>query len=473
VQLDFDLHGGPLKPTEPKILTVSELTRRVRGLLESGIGETWVEGEISNLRRQASGHQYFTLKDALSQLSCVLFKRSATSLRDVCLADGQSVQIFGEISVYEARGQYQMIVRTVQNRGEGALQARFEALKRQLAAEGLFAEERKRALPRFPRRVGLVTSPSGAAVRDFLNVLHRRDPGIAVLISPVRVQGRGASAEIVRAIEELGHPEIHGLPPVDVIVLTRGGGSIEDLWEFNEEQVARAIAASPVPVVSAIGHEIDFTIADFAADLRAPTPSAAAELLASDRMEALARLRQSAQRITRACRSRLELARVRLRALQQSSALREPARRLQELRQSLDRAAGALSQGPSRALESRGQRLARSQSRLDAQSPGQAIRETRLRCQMFQQRLGEPIQRHRIALQAKLDRCSGILASLSPEATLVRGFTITTDAKGNPLTSVKKICKGMTLRTRFADGETESEVGSRKSDVRSAQKTTP
>lgn len=458
MQLDFDLHGGPPKPTEPKILTVSELTRRVRGLLETGIGETWVEGEISNLRRQSSGHQYFTLKDATSQLSCVMFKRAAASLRDVRLDDGQSVQIFGEISVYEARGQYQLIVRTVQNRGEGALQARFEALKRELAAEGLFAEERKRVLPRFPRRIGLVTSPSGAAVRDFLNVLHRRDPGIAVVINPVRVQGRGASAEIARAIEEFGQPEVYGLPPVDVIVLTRGGGSIEDLWEFNEERVARAIVASPVPVVSAIGHEIDFTIADFAADLRAATPSAAAELLAADRMEALARLRQSAGRITRAARSRLDLVRMRIHALNQSSALREPARRLQDLRQSLDRAASVLAQGPARALEPSRQLLARCRARLDAQSPGRAIRETRLRCQMFQQRLGEPVHRQRTALQAKLDRFSGILASLSPEATLVRGFTITTDAEGNPLTSVRKIRPGMVLRTRFSDGETESKV---------------
>ncbi len=458
MQLDFDLHRGPPLPTEPKILSVSELTRRVRGLLEDGIGEAWVEGEISNLRRQASGHQYFTLKDASSQLSCVMFKRSAATLRDLRLADGQSVQVFGGISVYEARGQYQMIVRVVQNRGEGVLQARFEALKRQLADEGLFATEKKRALPRFPRRVGVVTSPTGAAIRDFLQVLHRRDPGIAVLINPVRVQGRGAAAEIARAIEELGRAESFGLPPVDIIVLTRGGGSIEDLWEFNEEIVARAIAGSPVPVVSAIGHEIDFTIADFAADLRAPTPSAAAELLAADRTEILSRLGQSAARLTRACRTRLDLTGLQVNALSQASALREPARRLLDLRQSLDRASAVLAQGPSRVIEPSRQRLSRCQARLDAQFPGRALREARLRCEMIQQRLGEPVQRQRIAQQARLDRLSGILASLSPEATLVRGFTITTDREGNPLTSAKKITPGMLIRTRFSNGETVSEV---------------
>ena len=205
------------------------------------------------------------------------------ALHRIQLADGQCVQVLGLISVYEPRGQYQMIVRLVQARGAGTLQAKFEALKRKLAAEGLFESARKRPLPRFPRRLGLVTSPTGAAIRDFLKVLHRRQPGIEILIYPVRVQGRGASLEIARAIREFGDRSRGRLPAVDVIVITRGGGSIEDLWEFNEEIVARAIAASPVPVLSAIGHEIDFTIADFVADLRAPTPSAAAEILAADR----------------------------------------------------------------------------------------------------------------------------------------------------------------------------------------------
>ena len=456
MQLDFDLHRGPQSPAAPKIHSVSEITRRVRDLLESGIGEAWVEGEISNLRKQASGHQYFTLKDASSQLPCVLFSGAAAGLRGLKLTDGKSVQVFGQLSVYEPRGQYQMIVRLVQDRGEGALQAKFEALKRKLAAEGLFDVEKKRPLPRFPRRIGLVTSPTGAAIRDFLNVLHRRHPGIEVFINPVRVQGKGAAAEIARAIREFGEPEKHGLPAMDVLVVTRGGGSIEDLWEFNEEIVARAIAASPVPVVSAIGHEIDFTIADFAADLRAATPSAAAEILSADRAEILARLHQDAARISRACRSRLDLAQARLKAMAQSAMLREPARRVLEMRQTLDRAAEALSQAADLAMERKKNTLGQTSSRLAARFPAHAIRESRLRCDMIGRRIGEPVRRDLTARRARLDRASGILGSLSPEATLSRGFTITMDDEGKPLTSAGQAITGRKLRTRFHDGEVES-----------------
>ncbi|HEY5743525.1 MAG TPA: exodeoxyribonuclease VII large subunit, partial [Terrimicrobiaceae bacterium] len=296
MQLDLDLYRTAAQ-VGPKIHTVTELTRRVREMIERGIGEVWVEGEISNHRRQTSGHHYFTLKDNNCQLQCVLFSGTAAAFRELKLVDGQCLQALGMLSVYEPRGQYQMIVRLVQGRGAGTLQAKFEALKQKLAAEGLFAPARKRPLPRFPRRVGLVTSPTGAAIRDFLKVLHRRHPGIEVLIHPVRVQGRGASWEIARAIRDFGDWHKTDLLEVDVIVLTRGGGSIEDLWEFNEEIVARAIAASPIPVLSAIGHEIDFTISDFVADLRAPTPSAAAEILAADRLEVLIHLKENLSRL--------------------------------------------------------------------------------------------------------------------------------------------------------------------------------
>lgn len=458
MQLGLDLQSAPSSQPAPKIHSVTEVTRRVRELIEGGLGEVWVEGEISNLRRQASGHQYFTLKDSSCQLSCVLFSGAAAGRRGVKLADGQNIQAFGQLSVYEPRGQYQMIVRLVQERGEGALQAQFEALKRKLAAEGLFDPENKRPLPRFPRRIGLVTSPTGAAIRDFLNVLHRRHPGIEVFINPVRVQGKGAAAEIARAIREFGAAEKHGLPAMDVLVVTRGGGSIEDLWEFNEEIVARAIAASPVPVVSAVGHEIDFTIADFAADLRAATPSAAAEILAADRVEILAGLRQKAARITRAGRGRLDLAEARLGALAQSAALREPARRVLEIRQTLDRATEALPQGADRALERRKTALNHSTARLAAQFPTRAIREMRLHGSLILQRMGEPVRREMTAHRARLDRASGILGSLSPAATLARGFTITMNDAGKPLTSAKAIAAGMSLRTRFHDGEAESVV---------------
>src|SRR5947209_1898115 len=266
-----------------KVLTVSELTRSIRGTLETKFGAVWVQGEVSNYKLHPSGHQYFTLKDARAQIACVIFRNTMAPLRQP-LSDGAQVQVYGNVSVFEARGQYQLSVQIIQPRGLGVLQAKFEALKRKLDAEGLFDAARKRNLPKFPKRIGIVTSPSGAAIRDILNVLRRRAPWLQILISPVRVQGIGAAQEIAVAIRELAKPN-ENFAPLDLIVVTRGGGSIEDLWEFNEEIVARTIVSVNVPVVSAIGHEIDFTIADFVADLRAPTPSAAAELIVRDVVE--------------------------------------------------------------------------------------------------------------------------------------------------------------------------------------------
>src|SRR5436305_6404330 len=266
--------------TTSKVLTVSELTRSIRGTLEAKFGAIWVQGEISNYKAHPNGHQYFTLKDARAQIACVIWRDTMAPLREP-LADGARVQILGTVSVFEARGQYQISVQIVQPFGQGALQAKFEALKRKLEAEGLFAPERKRLLPKFPRRIGIVTSPSGAAIRDILNVLSRRAPWLQILINPVRVQGTGAAQEIAVAIRELALPN-KAFASVDLIVITRGGGSIEDLWEFNEEIVARAVFHSDVPLVSAVGHEIDFTICDFVADTRPPTPSAAAELIVPD-----------------------------------------------------------------------------------------------------------------------------------------------------------------------------------------------
>src|SRR5881296_4532678 len=263
-----------------KVFTVSELTRNIRGTLETKFGAVWVQGEISNYKLHPSGHQYFTLKDQRAQISCVIWRDTIAPPRQA-LVDGTQVQVYGTVTVFEARGQYQLSVQILQPRGVGLLQAKFEAVKRKLDAEGLFAPERKRPLPKFPRRIGIITSPTGAAIRDMLNVLRRRAPWLQILINPVRVQGTGAAQEIAVAIRELATPN-EAWRPLDLIVVTRGGGSIEDLWEFNEEIVARAIFHSAVPIVSAVGHEIDFTICDFVADLRAPTPSAAAELVVPD-----------------------------------------------------------------------------------------------------------------------------------------------------------------------------------------------
>src|SRR5437764_10624784 len=268
-----------------KVLSVTELTRSIRGTLETKFGAVWVQGEVSNYKAHPNGHQYFTLKDARAQIACVIWRDAMAPLRSEggrpVFVDGARIQVFGTVTVFEARGQYQISVQMVQPFGQGALQAKFEALKRKLEAEGLFDPARKRALPKFPRRIGIVTSPVGAAIRDILKVLRRRAPWLSILINPVRVQGAGAAQEIAVAIRELAAPN-ESFMPVELIIVTRGGGNLEDLWEFNEEIVARTIASVEVPVVSAVGHEIDFTICDFVADLRAPTPSAAAELIVRD-----------------------------------------------------------------------------------------------------------------------------------------------------------------------------------------------
>src|SRR5436190_1643193 len=256
-----------------KVFTVGELTRSIRGTLETKFGAVWVQGEISNYTLHPSGHQYFTLKDQRAQIACVIWRDAIAPPRQP-LVDGAQVQVYGTVTVFETRGQYQLNVRILQPRGVGLLQAKFETLKRKLQAEGLFAPERKRPLPKFPRRIGIVTSPTGAAIRDMLNVLRRRAPWLEILINPVRVQGTGAAQKIAVAIRELALPN-QAFAPVDLIVVTRGGGSIEDLWEFNEEIVARAVFHSARPVISAVGHEIDFTICDFVADLRASSRCAA------------------------------------------------------------------------------------------------------------------------------------------------------------------------------------------------------
>src|SRR6266404_8733169 len=284
-QWDFgELFPPEARRTQRKVLSVSELTWQIRRLLEDQVGQVWVTGEITNMRAQSSGHIYFSLKDASAQLSCVLF-RGETGLDRSLLQDGRKVTLQGEMTVYEPRGQYQLRVVAVELEGVGALQAAFEKLKQKLKAEGLFAQERKRPLQRYPQRIGLVTSPTGAALRDVFHVVERRNPALKIILAPCRVQGEGAAAEIAAAIgllNEFSASQLESGEPrlgMDLILVTRGGGSVEDLWAFNEEVLARAIFDSALPVVSAVGHEIDFTISDFVADLRAATPSVAAEII--------------------------------------------------------------------------------------------------------------------------------------------------------------------------------------------------
>src|SRR6266404_711041 len=422
-----------LFPRTSKVFSVSELTRSIRGTLETKFGAVWVQGEISNYKLHPSGHQYFTLKDARAQIACVIFRNSMPPLRQP-LVDGAQVQVYGQVSVFEARGQYQLSVQILQPRGLGLLQAKFEALKRKLEAEGLFAAEHKRALPRFPRRIGIVTSPSGAAIRDILNVLKRRAPWLQIFINPVRVQGTGAAQEIAVAIRELATPN-ETWKPLDLIIIARGGGSMEDLWEFNEEIVARTIAGVGVPVVSAIGHEIDFTICDFVADLRAPTPSAAAELIVPDVVDLRRRIEVFEQALTR----------------EQLKRMRDAQQRLDLVRENLHRHITYKIDNCKRALI----QMART---IQAHSP---LREVMLRRNRFvdlRRRLAESPKRLLENARHRFREAEGILRVLGPEATLRRGYSITTDDRGKVIRTVVSVRPKMKIRTRVSDGEFGSKV---------------
>ncbi len=451
---DKPVKAAPAKE-EPRIFSVAEVTRAVRGVLEAAFEEVWVEGEVSNFRQQASGHQYFTLKDADSQLACVQFARG-TWRKAVQLADGMLVQAKGRLTVYEARGQYQLVVSVVQAAGAGALLAKFEALKRKLAAEGLFDAERKRELPKFPRTLGIVTSPTGAALRDMLNVLARRAPWLRVIVSPARVQGEGAAAEIIAALDDLNTLAARGIAPVDLIVLARGGGSIEDLWEFNDERLARAIAASPLPVVSAVGHEIDFTIADFVADLRAPTPSAAAELVVPDTAELLRMLEQWDVFLRRHVLAALESAKTQLAGLARSGLFREPAQRVEQAVQRVDSAEQSLARAALAQIAGLKQRAESLAASLRQHRPDQQLALLRERLATLGAQVSERFSRHIAVRRERLARAKDVLRLLSPKHTLERGYSVTTNADGKLLRSAHGIAEGSLLVTELRDGKVTS-----------------
>jgi exodeoxyribonuclease VII large subunit len=439
-----------------KVFTVAELTRQIRGTLETRFGAVWVQGEVSNYRPQPSGHRYFTLKDQRAAISCVVFRNTLPSTAPP-IVDGAQVQVYGNLTVFEARGQYQLNVQILQTRGAGLLQAKFEALKRKLEADGLFDPARKRPLPKFPKRIGIVTSSSGAAVRDILNVLQRRAPNVQVLISPVRVQGTGAAAEIATAIRELGAPN-QAWEPVDLIVVARGGGSIEDLWEFNEEMVARAIFYSAVPVVSAVGHEIDFTIADFVADLRAPTPSAAAELIVPDATELGRRVSELENCLQKYLRNFLQQSLTRLRFLSERTLARELMQRLREARQQLDLNAESIQRRLKQfVLDARASLTARTQS-LRSREPKRELALCRNRMAELERRIAAQPARLLQNARQRFQSVEGILRVVGPEATLRRGYSITTDAAGKVIQTVAAAHPKSKIRTRVADGEFESTV---------------
>jgi len=439
-----------------KILTVAELTRAIRGTLETKFGAVWVQGEVSNYKLHPSGHQYFTLKDQRAQIACVIFRNTMAPLRQP-LADGAQVQVYGNVSVFEARGQYQLSVQILQPRGLGLLQAKFEALKRKLEAEGLFGTERKRPLPRFPRRIGIVTSPSGAAIRDMLNVLQRRAPWLEILINPARVQGAGAASEIAVAIRELATPNLLW-PFVDLIIVARGGGSMEDLWAFNEEIVARVIADVDVPIVSAIGHEIDFTICDFVADLRAPTPSAAAELIVPDIIDLGRRIDELAGCLQKCLRSFLEHQKTRLRFLSERTLGRELLKRMHDAQQQIDLSREALHRHIAHQLDYFRKGLLHIASALQSRSPARELSLRRNRFADLQRRFVGLPSHYMERARDRFRRVEGVLRVLGPDATLRRGYSITTNERGKLIRSITSVEPRMRIHTRLSDGEFKSTV---------------
>lgn len=432
-----------------EVLTVSQLNQRARHLLEDVFPQVWVEGEISNLARPASGHLYFTLKDSQAQVRCALFRQNALKVRQA-LRDGLAVKVRGKVSLFEGRGDYQMIADAVEPAGDGALRLAFEALKEKLAGEGLFATERKRPLPAHPQRVGIVTSPTGAVIRDIISVFRRRAPQVSLTLVPTAVQGREATAQIVRA---LALADAQGF---DALILARGGGSLEDLWCFNEEAVARAVAACKTPIVSAVGHETDVSISDFVADVRAPTPSAAAELLAPDSSGLRQRLEGLERRLLLRMRQLIAHQHLRLDGL--TRRLRHPGERLRQQAQRLDDLEMRLQRALDRQVSQRREHLARLETRLAAQHPGRALGLLRQRLDALAARLPramrETLGTRRLELQSQVQT----LHAFSPLATLGRGYSILLDERGQAIRSASQTQPGQRLKARLGEGELEVRV---------------
>jgi len=436
----------------PRILSVTQLASLVRDALEEEVGVVWVAGEISNLRRQASGHCYFTLKDDRSQLAAVMFQ-SVAQVLPFRPADGMEVVVHARVSIYPARGALQLYVETIEPRGLGALQLAFEQLKARLGAEGLFAPERKRSLPRWPRAVGVVTALRGAAIHDVRTVLRRRWPLARVVVRPVRVQGAGAAREIAAGIEDLNR-----LPGIDVLIVGRGGGSLEDLWAFNEEVVARAIAASAVPVVSAVGHEVDFTIADFVADARAPTPTAAAALVVPERAEVAAGLARTEAALGAALARRVAAAREHLGLLEH--ALGDPQRRVVDLAQRIDDLAVRARHALVRRLAWDRREVTTRAGRLGRSGPAARVRRAADGLEAVARRLRFALAVRVRQARAALEGTASKLDALSPLACLSRGYAIVRrgDAAGPVVRDAAALAAGDAVALFFARGRARARV---------------
>jgi len=444
----FQLNLAP----ERKVWSVSELTARIRDLLAVEFPDIWVEGEVSNCHEAQSGHLYFTLKDARAQVRCVCFRNQARLLK-FRPEDGLHITVRGSVSVYEQRGEYQIYVEHIEPVGLGALQLAFEQLKKRLAAEGLFDPARKKPLPVLPRRIGLVTSPRGAAARDVVRILRRRFPNVHLILYPVRVQGEGAANDIVEAVRFFNAKQL-----VDVMILARGGGSLEDLWAFNEERVARSIAASAVPIISGVGHETDFTIADFVADLRASTPSAAAEIVVQTRQEFDRHLGRLGQQIAQRMRYILLEWRQRVRELAAHRGFRRLEEFLRQYRQQLDELVGRLSVALGGRLDLVQRRLTTIETRLAAVDFRARIGALRLRLAQRVADLRARMERALVAKRQRLERLRVQLDERSPLRVLERGYAIVYDAAGNILRAAEQVAIGDEIAVQLTRGRLAAEV---------------
>ncbi len=443
------MHTTPTpQPPEAQVLSVSELNSQARRLLEISFHNIRVEGEISSLARPSSGHWYFTLKDERAQIRCAMFRNRNQSLRFVP-SEGMLVQIRGRVSLYENRGDYQLIIDHMEEAGNGALQKAFEQLKKKLAQEGLFDSERKRKLPAYPKHIGVITSPTGAAIRDILSVLERRAPFIPVTVIPSPVQGNEATGQLIQALNTASKADI------DVIILSRGGGSLEDLWPFNEEALARAIAKHPVPVVSAVGHEIDFTIADFVADYRAPTPSAAAEILSPDRKTLLERVNLLNRKLTTMTLHKLQMAQHQLHSI--GKRLRHPGDQLREHSQRLDDLEIRMQQALRLQLERKKADLQRHHNKLVQRSPTAKLEQIKLQIAHFEETLHNQINRKLENQQQKLQNLSGQLHLVSPLSTMARGYSIT-QKQGQIISRVDQLQPGNQIILRLHKGSADCTV---------------
>jgi exodeoxyribonuclease VII large subunit len=438
------------------VWTVSELSRRLAATLDERFPAVWIEGEISNFKVYGSGHAYFTLKDDAAQLRCVLFRTRAARVR-FTPGDGQHVLAFGALEVYAQRGEYSLVVELLEPRGLGALQLAFEQLKERLGREGLFDPARKRPLPRFPRTIGIVTSPRGAALADMLRVIGRRFGELRIVVAPARVQGEGAAQEVAQGIREL-----NALGGVEVIIVGRGGGSLEDLWAFNDEMLARTIVASKIPVVSAVGHEVDSTIADFVADVRAATPSQAAELVVREKRAVAETLADLGARLGRAARRRLAAHRERLQALRGRRVLTDARRPLLDLSRRVDEATERLGRAARATLRHAGHRVELATRDLRARNPVARTRDDRRRLAALAGRLDGALARGVDRRRHRLAGAAGRLDSLSPLAVLGRGYSLTLTPAGQIVRSVGQVADGDEVRVMLHEGSLAARVTARK-----------